>query len=32
MPIPYADLTPEHTVAKWYGERALFPKEMFAWQ
>ena len=26
MPIPYADLTPEHTVAEWHCERGLFPK------
>ncbi len=28
MPIPYADLTPEHTVAQWHCERALFPKDV----
>ncbi len=25
MPIPYADLTPERTVAEWHCERQLFP-------
>lgn len=28
MPIPYADLTPEHTVAEWHCERSLFPPEI----
>ena len=28
MPIPYADLTPEHTVAVWHCERGLFPKDV----
>ena len=28
MPIPYADLTPEHTVAEWHCERELFPKDV----
>ena len=28
MPIPYADLTPEHTVAEWHCERNLFPKDV----
>ncbi len=28
MPIPYADLTPEHTVAEWHCERELFPKNV----
>lgn len=28
MPIPYADLTPEHTVAEWHCERGLFPKDV----
>jgi len=28
MPIPYADLTPEHTVAEWHCERDLFPKDV----
>ena len=28
MPIPYADLTPEHTVAQWHCERKLFPKNV----
>ncbi len=28
MPIPYADLTPEHTVAEWHCERDQFPKDV----
>lgn len=28
MPIPYADLTPQHTVAAWHCERELFPKDV----
>lgn len=28
MPIPYADLTPEHTVAEWHCEKDLFPKDV----
>ncbi len=28
MPIPYADLTPEHTVAEWHCERELFPRDV----
>ena len=28
MPIPYADLTPEHTAAEWHCERELFPKDV----
>lgn len=28
MPIPYADLTPEHTVAEWHYERDMFPKDV----
>ncbi len=28
MPIPYADLTPEHTVAEWHCERDQFPKNV----
>lgn len=28
MPIPYADLTPEHTVAEWHCERGMFPKDV----
>ena len=26
IPIPYADLTPEHTAAEWHCERGLFPE------
>ena len=28
MPIPYADLTPEHTVAAWHCEKDIFPKDV----
>ncbi len=28
MPIPYADLTPKHTVAEWHCERDQFPKDV----
>ena len=28
MPIPYADLTPEHTVAEWHCERDQFPNDV----
>ncbi len=28
MPIPYADLTPEHTVVEWHCERDQFPKDV----
>ena len=28
MPIPYADLTPEHTVAEWHYEKEMFPKDV----
>lgn len=28
MPIPYADLTPEHTVAEWHYERGIFPEDV----
>lgn len=28
MPIPYADLTPEHTVAEWHYERGMFPEDV----
>lgn len=28
VPIPYADLTPEHTVAEWHCEKDMFPKDV----
>lgn len=28
MPIPYADLTPERTVAEWHYERDMFPQDV----